>query len=89
MSILPMVTPVMVGDILYGALSWLLLSWLSVLLFLLIGYYTNIDWNRGFPRKWKAICIVISPIGIVFTMGVFLFLGIRWLYRELTGYGEQ
>ena len=46
------------------------------------------DWSRGLPRKFKAICIAISPLGISFFLCVGLFFCVRWLYRELTGYGE-
>ena len=56
--------------------------------FWILEDYSYPDWSRGLPRKFKAICIVISPLGISLFLCVGLFFCVRWFYRELTGYGE-
>ena len=69
-------------------LFWGCLSCGVAALFEVLCCYPFPDWSRGLPRKFKAICLAISPLGISFFLCVGLFFCVRWFYRELTGYGE-
>lgn len=80
MSVVSTVAPYV---LLWGCLSGGVSSF-----FRIIDCYPFPDWSRGLPRKFKAICISIGPLGISFFLFVGLFFCVRWLYRELTGYGE-
>ena len=83
MIIMPVVATVGPYVLLWGCLSGCVASF-----FRIIDVYPFPDWSRGLPRKFKAICIIISPLGILFFLCVGLFFCVRWFYRELTGYGE-
>lgn len=74
-------------------------SWSDPILLLLVGFgyllvammavmfYSDLRteyFNRGIGRKIKCISIVFPVVWIVIIVGYC----VRWIYRELTGYGE-
>ena len=83
MIIVSVVSTVGLYVFLWGCFSVVVASFFEV-----SDRYPSPDWSKGFPRKFKAICIAISPFGISFFLCVGLFFCVRWFYLELTGYGE-
>ena len=93
MMIMPMVTPVFVGHS-SGVVPWSdpvlqILVGLIYVLFVMGAacFFSELRteyFNRGVGRKIKVVAIVFPIVWITIVIGY----AVRWLYRELTGYGE-